>query len=150
MPYGTPKQMANIEGHKFKEGQSGNLAGRPRNRVKKLLREILPKTKLKKTTELTIEEIDTIERIVLAMQLSDLQLFAKADDTPSYMKTLCMAIIIDMKNGKTSTVEKLRDRQYGIPKQQVDITSGGSPLTSPQSMTQEQARKLLDEIEEKY
>ena len=74
---------------------------------------MLPKSKLKKSEGLTQDEINTIERSILAMELSDLQVLAKADETPAYAKTLAMAAIIDMKNGKTTTVDRLKDRQYG-------------------------------------
>ena len=145
--YMTASQLANIEPYKFKKGQSGNPKGSTKNRVKQYLKNILPKSKLKKTEGLTMQEINTIEKKVLEVSLSDLQLLAKSDESPAYLKNLCMAIIIDMKNGKTDTVQKLRERQYGQVKQQLEITGAdGAPLLQ-QTMTQEQAKDFIDRLE---
>lgn len=145
----TESQLANIESHKWRKGQTGNPNGRPKNRVKILLQQILPKNKLKKSGALTLEEINTIEQSILALELSDLQVLAKADETPAYAKTLAMAAIIDMKNGKTSTMSWLMDRQYGKPQQNIDITSNGKTLEQVPLARAEQA-EYLKHLEEEY
>lgn len=145
----VPAQLANLEKGRFQPGQSGNPAGRKKDRVKALLKQVLSKSKLKTAEALTIDEIDTIEKSVLAIELSDIQLLAKHDNTPAYMKTLCMAIIIDMKNGQTKTADLLRSRQYGTPQQKIDVTTGGAPLTTKE-MTPEQAKAMLQQLEEEY
>lgn len=65
--------------------------------------------------ELTDDEISTIEKNSLLFHLSELQVVAKSEEAPAYMKALAMAILVEMKEGKTTTIEKLRDRQYGKP-----------------------------------
>lgn len=145
----TESQLANIESYKWRKGQTGNPNGRPKNRVKILLQQILPKNKLKKSGALTLEEINTIEQSILALELSDLQVLAKADETPAYAKTLAMAAIIDMKNGKTSTMSLLMDRQYGKPQQNIDITSNGKTLEQVPLTRAEQA-EYLKHLEEEY
>lgn len=145
----TPAQLANLEKGKFQPGQSGNPAGRKKDRVKALLRQVLPKSKLRTAEALTTDEINTIEKSILALELPDLQLLAKNETTPAYMKTLAMAMIIDMKNGQTKTVDLLRNRQYGTPQQKIDVTTGGAPLTAKE-MTPEQAKAMLQELEEEY
>lgn len=121
---GLKKRLANIEPYKYKPGQCGNPNGRPKNRVNKYLLELLPREKAKVLKqELTRCEINTIERQVLQLELADLQLIAKAEKTPAYLKTLALAIIVDMKNGKTTTVDRLRDRQYGAAKQELEVSS---------------------------
>ena len=145
----TESQLANLEEHKWRKGQTGNPNGRPKNRVKILLQQILPKNKLKKSGALTLDEINTIEQSILALELSDLQVLAKADETPAYAKTLAMAAIIDMKNGKTSTMSLLMDRQYGKPQQSIDITSNGKTLEQVPLTRAEQA-EYLKHLEEEY
>ena len=146
----TESQLANIESHKWHKGQSGNPKGKPKDRVKALLKHVLPKSKLKKSEGLTQDEINTIERSILAMELSDLQVLAKADETPAYAKTLAMAAIIDMKNGKTNTVDRLMDRQYGKPQQKVDITSNGKQIQQGTPLTREEQIEYLKKLEEDY
>jgi hypothetical protein len=145
----TPAQLANLEKGRFQPGQSGNPAGRKKNRVTALLKQVLPKGSIKKSEALSIDEINTIEKSVLSLQLADLQLLAKMEETPAYMKTLAMAIIIDMKNGQTKTVDLLRSRQYGTPTQKMDLTSGGQPIHQ-REMSPEQAKKVIAELDEEY
>lgn len=146
----TESQLANIVNHKWKPGQSGNPKGKAKNRARQYFKKIVSKAKLKRTEGLTLDEINTIEKKVLEVSLSDLQVMAKNDESPSYLKSLCMAIIIDMKNGRTDTVNKLRERQYGSVKQQVEVTGkDGAPLME-QRMSQEQAKELLQKLEEDF
>lgn len=145
----TPAQLANLEKGRFQPGQSGNPAGRKKNRVTALLKQVLPKGTIKKAEALSIDEINTIEKSLLALQLADLQLLAKMEDTPAYMKTLALAIIIDMKNGQTKTVDLLRSRQYGTPTQKMDLTTGGQPMNQ-REMSPEQAKKVIAELDEEY
>lgn len=146
----TQSQLANLESHKWRKGQSGNPSGKKKDRVKELLRQMLPKGKLKKSGELSLDEINTIERSILALELSDLQVMAKADETPAYAKTLAMAAIIDMKNGKTTTMDRLMDRQYGKPQQKVDITSNGKTIEQGRPLTREEQAEYLRQLEEEY
>lgn len=148
--YMTENQLANIKGHEWKPGQSGNPAGRPKNRAREYFNKILTKASLKKSEGLTIEEINTIEKKVLEVKMSDLQVMAKSADCPAYLKTLCMAILIDMKNGKSDTIDKLRDRQYGKVKQQIEITGKDDAPLMQQPLTQQQAKELIERLEQEF
>ena len=102
---------------------------------------------MRENTNLSEAEIHAIEQIILSLDIKALQAVAKADGTPAYMKTLAMAAIMDMKNGKTQTVNLLRDRQFGAVKKNVDVTSNGQRMM-PQSLTPKEAREMLKKIEE--
>ena len=144
---GKEQGWANIEPHKWKKGQTGNPNGRPRNRVKELLSTCLTKKQVQENTNLTATEIDFIESIILSLDIKALQQRAKSDATPAYMKTLAMAAILDMKNGRTRTMDLLRDRQFGSVKKTVDVTTNGQSM-NPVSMTPKEAKEMLKKIEE--
>ena len=141
------KCFANIENHKWQPGQSGNPNGRPRNRVKELLDGLLTVKQVKENTNLEERDINAIEQIILSLDTPALQAIAKSEKTPVYMRTLAMAAMWDMKNGKTQTMNLLRDRQFGAVKKQVDVTTNGESMI-PQSMTPDEAKDLLKRIEE--
>ena len=116
--------------HQFKKGQSGNPRGMPPNRILALLKATLPAARVKELRkELTKAEIDTIERVSLTMTTDDLRAIAKNADAPAYLKSLVIAIAMEMSQGRTSTVEKLRDRQFGATAQNVQLMGkDGKPL----------------------
>ena len=137
----------NVAPYKWQKGQSGNPKGRPRNRATELLDNCLTKKQVQENTCLSAAEIDAIENIILSLDIKALQQVAKNESTPAYMKTLAMAAILDMKNGKTRTMDLLRDRQFGSVKRTVDVTTNGQSMT-PVSMTPKEAQEMLRKIEE--
>ena len=147
LPKGYGNNAEILEQHKWKPGQSGNPNGRPRNRVKELLNGLLTVKQVQENTNLDERDINAIEQIVLSLDTPALQAIAKSEKTPVYMRTLAMAAMWDMKNGKTQTMNLLRDRQFGAVKKQVDVTTNGEGLV-PQSMTPDEAKELLKRIEE--
>lgn len=143
----TAAQLANLKAPWTSETRpEPTNKGRKKNRINELLKKIISPTRLKRSESLSLEEINTIEQKVLALELSELQLLAKTDETSAYAKTLAMAIVIDMKNGRTTTVDKLRDRQYGTVKQTVDVTTAGHAISQPHQMTGAEAKKLIEKI----
>lgn len=136
----------------WKPGQSGNPKGRPKNRV---IREWLPacfgKDRTKELASLTQDEVDTWEQKLLVLSTPEHAVLAKWDECPAYAKNLAMAILYDTKNGKTTTIDKLRERQYGKPVQRVELTGAdGQPLVQPKTMTQQEARDFLQQLEQDF
>ena len=133
---------------RWQPGESGNPGGRKRSRVAELLDGCLTRKQIKENTKLDDDEINAIEQIILSLDLKSLQAVAKCESTPAYMKTLAMAAILDMKNGRTKVMDLLRDRQFGAVKKNVDVTTNG--MSMAQSMTPSEAREMLRQIEKDY
>ena len=139
--------------HCFQPGQSGNPAGRPKgsknkvNRIPELLKSVLGAKKAAEIDGLSMEEVDTIENIILTLGIKELNKLGASEQSPAYLTTLSRAAIMDMKNGRTKVMDLLRDRQFGAVKKQVDVTTNGEGLV-PQSMTPDEAKDLLKRIEE--
>lgn len=149
-PEEREKIEKNLVPHQFKKGQSGNPKGRPKgsvNRIPNVLKECIGAKKAALVENLSKSEVDTIESIVLSMNLKDLTALSKSDIAPAYLITLVRAAIIDMKNGKTRVMDLLRDRQYGAVKKEVDVTTNGQSM-APTSLTPKEAKEMLKQIEE--
>ena len=135
----------NCKAHTWQKGQSGNPNGRPKNRIPQLLSDYIGKKKAEKVEGLNHFEIDTIETMVLTLGHKELNALIKGDDVPMYLKGLALAALHDAKNGRTKTIDLLRDRQYGAVRKEVDVTSNGQSVSS---MTPKEAKEMLKQIEE--
>jgi hypothetical protein len=116
--------MANPENLRapWKPGESGNPKGRPKNRVPEMVAKIFGKSRLRKLYKLSGGEVDAWEQMLLIMTPNELQALAKWEDCPTYPKGLIMGILFDMKNGRTTTIDKLRERQYGATTQKIEVS----------------------------
>lgn len=136
----------------WKPGQSGNPKGRPKNRVPEQLVTIFgSKAKAKKFYCLSATEINEWEAAILTLSAEDLKVLAKWSGAPSYPKGLAIAVLSDMKNGKTTTLDKLRERQYGKPTQRMEVTGkDGAELIPARTLTKEEAQELFKDLQENY
>lgn len=135
----------------WKPGESGNPNGRPKNRV---VNEWLPacfgKKRTKALSEMTDEEINAIERRLLVFTAAELTALVEWKDSPIYAKSLGKAILSDNKNGRTTTIDKLRERQYGKAVQKLELTGKDGAALHPDPLIVEiiDSREQVEKGEE--
>ena len=136
----------------WKPGQSGNPKGRPKNRVQDTLVQALKLNKKKELkASMTPDEVRGYEEYIIGASSDDLTILAQDVSIPIYVRALARAIIIDLKNGKTATIDKLRERIVGKQTQRVELTGAdGTDLIPAQRLTEEQARALWSKFDKEY
>jgi hypothetical protein len=106
------------------------------------------RTLAKKFYNLTNRDIDEWDELILSASITDLQSLVKADNVPAYPRAMIMAILTEMKNGTSRTIEKLRDRQHGKAIKHEITGANGEALIPDHNLTPEQARDFLKKLEE--
>lgn len=135
----------------WKPGQSGNPKGRPKNRVPKQLAVLFSQKTAKKMDGLTELEIKTWDVQMLSMDASQLKTLIQWDKAPAYVKANAIAILFDMRNGKTTTVDKLREKIFGKDTQRMELTgAGGKDLIPARVLTKAEAADLLQSLDKDY
>lgn len=142
----------NLRGHEFRKGQSGNPKGRPKNRVPEMIVDALKLSSRKELTAgMSIEEVQQWEQFLMVASSDDVVILPQDSGIPVYARALAKAILVDMKNGKTRTLDKLRDRTYGKVTDRVELTGrDGAPLVPARRLTQEEAGELFRKLEEEF
>lgn len=137
-----------LKATQFKKGERANPNGRPQNRI---LRAIVKNKTMKGLEVLTKDEIKTCDKWVLSMSTTQAAELVKRDDIPTYLRTLLAAVLSDMKNGRTATIDRLRDRYIGDVK--TTRIEGGvqeavaPPITLNFTASTEEQTKIVSQIE---
>lgn len=140
-PRGNPQNLR----PPWKKGQSGNPEGSKPSRVQDSLIAcgiFKSKKQCKDHYALTEAEINGWERTMLTLSVDRIKTLVKWDACPAYPKGLAIAILSDMKDGRTTTLDKLRSRQFGDIAQKMEVT--GSILQGVVNITIEEATKIID------
>lgn len=137
-----------LKATQFKKGERANPNGRPQNRI---LRAIVKNKTMKGLEVLTKDEIKTCDKWVLSMTTTQAAELVKRDDIPTYLRTLLAAVLSDMKNGRTATIDRLRDRYIGDVKT-TRIEGGAQEATAPPitlsfTASTEEQTKIVSQIE---
>ncbi len=144
----SPASLANLK-PQWKKGETGG-GRRPKNRLKGLIKEaideIVKEGKTGSFEDLTTDEVNTADKFILSAPIALVQGIAKNDKMPLYIKAQAISAIMEMRDGKTTTVDKLRDHIYGAVKQQVDITTAGAPLGNSSTLTPAEATALIAKL----
>lgn len=118
----------------WRPGQSGNPKGRPKDRVLEIAGQILGKRKARQLRDqgITAAEASRWENIIFSADVDTLKIIVRSDAAPAWPKGLAVAILTDMKDGTTKTLDKLREWQFGKAAQALNISGelkGAEPLT---------------------
>ncbi len=143
-----------IQAYRFKPGQSGNPKGRPPSRVPDMVAESLKISKKeakKLMEELSRQEVDDMDAILMLFPTDLIAVFAQDPKISAYLRTYSRAVLIDLKNGRTTTMDKLRERKFGKPTQHFELTGkDGAPLMQARRLTKEEAKDLLESMDKEY
>lgn len=149
----TPAQLANLC-PPWQKGQSGNSkrnGGRKKNRATELHKQLLGAKAAAKFYGLTEEEISTYDAMLETLTMAELQVLAKSDSTPVYAKNYAIAILTDMKQGKTYTIDRVRQNRHGMATQRMELTGAdGQPLVQERNLTAKDVAEIMREYDAAY
>lgn len=138
----------NIEKYQYKPGQSGNPKGRPKGTAPETLAVLLgSKAKARRFYKLGKADLAAWDELLLSLDFDKIKLLVQMNDAPIYAKNMAMAIAKDMQAGKTTTIDRIRERLWGKAVQRLELTgANGAPL-SGKELTMDEARAIIADLE---
>ena len=117
---------------KWKPGESGNPAGRPKKPVLQM-----------RIAGYKLAEINDTIQSMCSMTMEELKKIWDNPKSTILEKTIASALRKGIEKGNLQNVETLLNRVYGKPKEQMDITTNGENITTPK-LEIEILRKTID------
>ena len=100
---------------------------------------------------LSAVEVREWEEYLMSASSEELVILGQDGSIPIYVRAIARALVIDLKNGKTNTLDRLRDRVIGKEVQRLELTGAdGSDLIPARRLTEQQAAELLKKLEDEY
>ena len=131
----------------WQQGTSGNPKGRPKSRVDGFRVKLLGRAAAKKFYGITPFELSEWYALIITLNFSELKALEQNDSTPTLVKNYIRAIVTDMQNGRTYTVDKIVERLYGKTEH---TGADGSDLLPARTLTKDEAKELLEDLEKDY
>ena len=102
----------------WEKGESGNPKGRPKKLVPSL-----------KIEGYKLAEINDTIQSIISMTLDELKMVWDNPKSTILEKTVAGALRKSLEKGNLESVETLINRVYGKPKEKLDVTSDGKPIS---------------------
>ncbi len=119
-----------------KHGKKFSKENQPKNNGRKpsIATQLLEQYKITNGGK-TLSKEDCYKIITTILQQNEEQIVAVVTnpETPIWIKAVGNAVLVDIKSGNMSTVDKLWTRIFGYPKQDVDLSNPDGSLT-PQTV----------------
>lgn len=115
------KNLENGKNTQFGKGQDPTKGGRRKSVINEIWAIITDNDKYEKELVMSKEDKYKFIEMLLEMPLKRLQKISENSNLPVFMLAIISAIISDLQEGKTTTVDKYFDRFYGSAKSTADI-----------------------------
>lgn len=113
------------KGKKFGSGQATNLGGRKQSRINEVWKIVLG-TEDVEDREIILPKSDKYKIIesLFEMSIKKLEIIADKSDTPAFIVNIIKAILGDIAEKRTFTIDKYYDRFFGKADTKVSLTGG--------------------------